>query len=503
MSGTAARAMRLATWGGIALVAPFLVLAGLFTWLLFQDVRVLTPLVGLLAITWLGALLAGWLAARREASRLDGLAAGSGELPVTPEEQPELWELVLEAARLADGPIPQELRLTAAARVTARQRDRLVLDIGVPLLFVLDPPALGALVARALSEAQGGWADVAERVDRLRAFADQMARRRLTRPLAEGVHRRISAARSEGLLEADDVAARVAGPRTAARALALALLVRSATGWWREEFLVPELSSHQPPRPLLQGLESLLGDPVRQQQLERAARGRLPADDGRGVPGIEARVHSLRVGVDGPPERIDAPAAELVRTPSTVLDRLGEAVLGTTGWDRTWPEALEAWGARTSHCCAVLLTSDDPGTDRLGAVLDGVAAGALPNRVRELTRDPRADTTGLGAFLLTGLLAAALVAGGAGRLSPSWSGEIDVVSPDGEPLEVPRAARLVVEEPALVQDLRRILVELGASLDFVPGATDAETGVPLQAFLRRQGRRRLPGTGFPAPEEHS
>ena len=251
------------------------------------------------------------------------------------------------------------------------------------------------------------------------------------------------------------------------------------------------------PAPLLVGLESLLGDPARRTALARAAETLLPAGDGSGVPGFAERVHSLRVGADAPPEEVGSPTSELLRAPSSILERIGETAARTATGDLTWPLALEAWAARTSHSCAVLLAGCTGTVQPLGELLGNVGEGRLPDWVRGIVRDPAADTTELGTFLLTGLLVAALVDGGAGRMSATWSGEIDVVQPDGTTLEVSRAARLLVEDPTLAPTLRDMVVDLGASPDFVPAPDGGGAALPLQSFLREPGRRRIPGTGFP------
>lgn len=489
--------MRLVTWGRVALLAPaVLPLGGVgLLWLEGHDVAAL--LLAAPALAWGAVLVSCWHAARDRRPPVEREDDDTG-VAVTADEQPELWAVVREAAEAAGVRPPDELRLTALGGIGAWPRDRLRLDVGVPLLFVLDPPSIGALAARALADAQSGWVDAAEPVDRFGGFVGVMAGHPLTRPLVSPLRSRLARHRSAALIDADDVAARVAGPHAAARALGWAHVARVGTEWWLEEFVAPELALGRAPRPLLPGLESLLSDPERAAALGDAVRSRLPVGDGLGVPGLADRVHSLQVGPDSPAERVGAPAVELLRAPSTILERVGEAALGTVEWDQTWPQALEGWATRTAHSSAVILAGHAGSVEPLGEILDGVAAGELPGWVREVVRDPQADTEALGAFLLGGLLAEALVAGGAGRLRATWSGEIDVVTPDGSALEVPRAARLLVEDPGLVPDLRSMLAELGASADFVPEGAEGGTAPRLLAFLRGPGSRRIPGTGFAA-----
>jgi len=58
-------------------------------------------------------------------------------------------------------------------------------------------------------------------------------------------------------------------------------------------------------------------------------------------------------------------------------------------------------------------------------------------------------------------------------------------------------ARMVVDDPDLVPELRTMLEELGVPLHrrIPPGGE--RPGSPLHTFRRTAGRRRLPGTDFP------
>ena len=478
--------------------------------LALHPVTVASAAVWLVAVLWVGNLVIGLARAyRRRPATWEQPDRDEAGVAVSPEEQPELWALVREAAGAAGLREPLELRLTAVGQVAAWDRERTRLDVGVPLLFVLDRPAIAALVARALSVVESGWADVSVPVDRLRGVLQGVSGHQLPSGVARRLLLRLDRQRAEGLLEADDVATRVAGRATAGRALGQAYAVHAATLWWFDEYVLPELLDEEQPRPLLPGLEALLCDPVRQSELSRSVRHGLPAADDI-VPGLADRVLGLLTGTGAEADLADAsaeerPAADLLKSPSTVLELVAEASLGTTRRPRTWSQALESWAERTSRSSAVILTTraghdadlgTDPGAD-LGSVLEGVAAGRLAGWVRVAVRGAAVDTDELGHFLLTGLLAHALVASGAGSMSADWSGAIDVVDHDGARLEVPRAARLVVDDPALVPDLRTMLEDLGVPLGHRPAAGDARPGFPLLALGRGGGPRRVPGTGFP------
>ncbi len=499
MSASALRARRLVSGGWVLLLTPVAWLLAVSLVLVLQPVPVLSQAAWVVTALWAGSLAVGVggtsLRRPRSPDQPDPQEAG---VTVSAEDQPELWRLVRDAAWSADLPVPDEVRLTAVGEVTAWPGRRTRLDIGVPVLFVLDRPAVGALVARALAVADSGWADASLSVDRFRWVLQRLAGRQLPGGVATLLLRRLDLQRAEGILEADDVATRVAGRPTVGRALAWSHVAHIATQWWFDEHVRPGMAAGMQPRPLLAGLEALVSDPHRQRELMRAVSSRLPAGDGA-VPGLADRVYGLQTGAAVPDLLPGVPAAETLRAPSQVLEEVAEAWLGHAERPQSWPESLDAWALRTSQSSAAILA--DHGPD-LASVLDGVAEKRLGGWVRDAVRDASVDADELGCFLLSGLLVRALVDSGAGRAVAGWSGAIDVVSPDGVALDVPRAARMVIEDPDLVPELRRMLTELGVRLSYRPAA-EGRHGPLLAAFHRTAGPRRLPGTGFPGLEEAS
>ncbi|MGX5189138.1 M48 family metallopeptidase [Streptomyces avermitilis] len=82
-------------------------------------------------------------------------SSGAGGRPVTPQEQPELWAEVLEAARRAGTRAPDEVILTDGVNAAVAERARLLgllpgrrrMYLGVPLLTGLTVPRLRAVLA--------------------------------------------------------------------------------------------------------------------------------------------------------------------------------------------------------------------------------------------------------------------------------------------------------------------------------------------------------------------
>jgi len=478
----------------VLLATPVVWLVAASLLLVVRPVAVLSPLVWLVTVLWAGNLAVGLAGAARRRPRPEDLPdEQEAGVAVSPEEQPELWRLVRDAARSAGVRPPDELRLTAVGHVVAWPRKGIRLDVGVPVLYVLDQGALGALVARALAVAESGWTDASEAVDRFRWLLQGVSGRQLPSGTSRQLLGRLDRQRAEGMLEADEVAARVAGRPTVGRALAWAHAVHAATVWWFDEYVLPEMLADGQPRPLFPGLEALLGDPVRQRQMLWAVSSGLPTGDDA-LPGLAERVYRLQTGAGVPDLLPGARTSDLLRAPSTTLEQVAEASLGHAEGPRTWSQALDGWAVRTSRSCATILAAHGPD---LGAVLQGVADKRLTAWAQDAARGAEVDAEELGCFLLTGLLASAIEDAGAGRIYADWSGRIDIMSAAGEPFEVPRAARMVVEEPDLVPELRRMLTELGVPLTHRPPPAEGRPDSPQVARHRATGPRRVPGTGFP------
>ena len=198
------------------------------------------------------------------------------------------------------------------------------------------------------------------------------------------------------------MATRVAGRPTVGRALAWAHVVHAATLWWFDEYVLPELLQDGQPRPLLPGLEALLGDPFRQRQLMRAVSSGLPTGDGA-VPGLADRVYGLQTGAEVPDLLPGAAAAELLQAPSTVLDLVAEASLGHPSdpapGRRRWTPG------RPAPATAVPRSSPSTPTTSARSSTASRTSG-WPAGSRDAVRDADVDADELGCFLLTGLLAA-------------------------------------------------------------------------------------------------
>ncbi|WP_104107132.1 hypothetical protein [Nocardioides sp. 616] len=481
MEQLSARARRLVALGYVVLLGPLVVLVAVLVWLAFHYLRVVTPLVGLLAFRWAVAVVSAWFGTRPRPAHpslamardpgldtfelLGGMVL-DGAVPVSRTEQPRLWGLVDEVAEACATPRPQVLMVVGDATVEARDLGREV-RIGVPLLVELDRRELACLLSEALAPAAAGWTDATTSLRRLVAVGERMASGTLT-----GWAARPTAERAARLLEEGQRAVPVPDGPTNDRLL----LTRAVTEWWVTELVLDEALAHRAPRPLFDGLVALLADPVRRQALTE------PGDD-----------RAERQG-----------SLALLDTPGELFDRVAADASIQPPQRYPWAECLDSWAARTADSCAlILMRGTEPAAPTLDVLLDLVGAGDLPARLRALTRDPDADVQGLATFALAGTLVSALTSADAGRPSGAWDGGIDLVDTAGVPMGTREVAAQVLGDPSLVGHLRALLDELGVPRRWEVSPAVGGMHVNRLRYLEQTGVRTLPGTGFPHGQPRS
>ncbi|MGY4977322.1 M48 family metallopeptidase [Streptomyces sp. 900105755] len=382
---------------------------------------------------YLGSLAIAWCVVR-VVLLTRGPGDGQGEVPgvsLTPSEQPELWRHVRDLAERVGTRPPTEIRVVPGANAMVREDARWLgliagerrLFLGVTLLIGLpqdeldavlghelghyahDDTRLGGLLwalhgrlqhtvhtlrRRAARDEAGERARTAARSARRRAAGRPPALKRAPKPgpdhylaLLFCVYARLCLRLTEAVSRrqeyaADRVAARVAGPDTAASALRLIPALEAADDLYLREYaLMGRDAGLLPPEGQFHGgLAQLLADPARRAELDAWTRGPLqevvpeessPYDSHpltadriaalEALPALPAlpALRELRELPELPgagrttthPRR---PALALLREPDRVLTGLERAVLSreTLSWRRVpWAE-LPAWTRRES-----------------------------------------------------------------------------------------------------------------------------------------------------------
>ena len=225
---------------------------------------------------------------KRSSSDEDGV-------PVTRAEQPELWALVDEVSASLGVPAPDEMRLVDDVNAFVHQDTRLLgliagdrhLGLGTALLQVLTVDQLRSVIAHELGHYAGGDTRLSALVYRASATLERTVGNlgpesllgRLFNQYA-GLYQRVSlAVRRRQELLADEGSVRVVGAEVHESALREASAAGAAWSFFGARYVTPLWEAGTAPRNLYTGFRTLLQDPVRQQQVDRARRSDGDAAD--------------------------------------------------------------------------------------------------------------------------------------------------------------------------------------------------------------------------------
>lgn len=382
---------------------------------------------------------------------VDASSMLQGVTIVTPLEQPGLWHFVRSVAVEAGSPPPEQIRIVGSSHVVTHE-DPFSLDIGVPLLLALDQGDLAEIITRALTdrmtERGEATAPARQRPSRLG---------RLGRLLGGGGADSPAGAEGKGQSRLEDA-------------------IAAATQWWIDEFVLPDLTDNLVPRPVYMGLVELLmerGGEI----ADHAQLGERPYDPAH--------------------PQADEPAMFLLTNEDALLEAVADAGLPPGTSDLYWDDAMTRWAHRRARAASLILfTCAAPEVKTLTGLLDVIERGDFAKRVGDALRSRQAAVRDDCIFLLTGVLADAFAEHGAGELTASWGGVIDLVSPTEGPLDLSGVARQVVDDTTVVPFLREILLDYKVSPGWAPSQAGTEDDRALQEFLSARGRRKAPGTGF-------
>ncbi|MBE7325130.1 hypothetical protein IEQ44_10720 [Nocardioides sp. Y6] len=388
----------------------------------------------------------------QEVYTVDANSMLQGASTVTPLEQPALWHFVRTVAQEAGSPAPDQIRVVGNSHVITHE-DPFSLDIGVPLLLALDQGDLAEIITRSLH-------------DRMADQGEVVAAPVRQRPSRLGRLGRLLGGQNGATAEADGK-----GQSRLEDAIAV------ATQWWIDEFVLPDLTDNLVPRPVYMGLVELL--------MER---------------GGEIADHAQLADRPDDPAHPQAgePAMFLLANETTLLEAVADAGLPPGTTDLHWEDAMTRWAMRRARAASLILFQEaHPEVRTLTGLLDIIERGDFPKRVSEAlrSRDTGSDREEC-IFLLTGVLADAFAEHGAGELTCSWGGTIDLVSPTEGAMDLSGVARQVVDDTSVVPFLREILLDYNVSPGWSPSETGTHDDRALQEFRAATGRRHAPGTGF-------
>jgi len=409
---------------------------GVGTGVLIQWVAV--PLAAALAF---GA----WAALRHKPESAEGIE-------VTPAEHPALWVEVNRLAASAQTEPPARIVIVPEVNASvAEVSGRRELEIGLPLLATFTIGQLRSVLAHELGHFAGGdTADAARDLRRVALLEHVRARAgMLWRWFFEGYVRLYALAAGpssrEAELRADDLSVLAAGRGTAAESFRA--LLRAELAWQHAlDNYVPlfELAGRR--APLGEALRRIID--ANRSELDAAvdtivAEQRPSATDSH--PPLRERIarvlasDHLGAASDGASDGADRPATDLLTGGADWLDRAEGQLLAKDRPLATWNDVITGGVRRGADAAADQLGASlrslslgDGGLDSVLRLIEDPSEGGIVRRVGGAGPDARGDTIST----VWNPIASALLAVGAARVQPSWTGPAQVVASDGSSLEL-------------------------------------------------------------------
>lgn len=402
-----------------------------------SDARLLVPLFLVTGTAFYVVLRAVFVSNRGARGDVPGV-------PVTPEQQPALWERARFLAREAGTRPPKEIRIVADVNAGVTENARLlglipgrrILMVGAPLLMGLTPGQLDAVLAHEFGHYSNRDTRLLPVVNRgrtsliaalhaaqgnVRVPGRKKKDRRFDLPGQDAIYKVFHAyalryfAVTEAISRAqeyaaDRISARVAGPRNAIDALAEMPALDAAYGFYLRRFVTAGLSDGLLPHPelALAGFADLLADPDRGKELaeirENPPVHELDRFDSH--PPMPDRIAAIRALPAAAPVDADLPAprsaVSLLVQPEALfaavaVDMFGERGKGAraVGWDEIAANAARRGASRASAPLRDAVAAVAGNAAGLSALLDLADAGRLGEVLDRLPRTGAAkDATG-------------------------------------------------------------------------------------------------------------
>lgn len=423
-------------------------------------------------------------------------------VPVTPHEQPELWQRVHSLAEQVGTRPPGEIWLVPMVNAAVSEDSRLMgllpgrrrMYIGVPLLLALTQAQLDSVLAHELGHYSNRDVQLAATIMRGRAAVIGVAAScRGHKSFPQGlfnqfftwyakVYLRTSQSVSRRQeFAADRVAARIAGGDNTAGALRELPALEAAYHFYLDRYVSVGWDAGVVPFPeeFYTGLHALLSDPGRQRELAelRTSPPRDKPTPYDSHPPIADRIAAVE-SLPGAATTQQAAAITVLRAASSVCAEVARAALppeATAKRPVDWAELARSAGRASllRDSASILQTASKavgvPVTD-LNTLLDVVDADRLDVIADALPKSKAAQhATGRAArefnrtafrAAITPLVLLALVDGGCARWTHSWSRPVHLEYAEGWEDAVSSALEALLADPPDTRPLRGLLHEL-------------------------------------------
>lgn len=434
-----------------------------------------------------------------------------GGLVLTEQDQPGLWAEVRDLAATAGTRAPDEIRLVPEVNAAVSEETSLLglrtgtrrMFLGVPLLQGLSRNQLHAVLAHELGHHSTSHTRLGALIHRSRLAIAEVAAG-LSNPLVKRPFRtyaRIFFSLTRPLaraheIEADQLSATVAGPRTAAITLRTLPALDAAWHIYLEQYV--EAGTHYGLRPtrFFDNFTNLMSDPERLEELARISaappEAKTSAYDSH--PPLSERIERLEAMASTDEADKSGNAASILRYPSQNFLALEDKTFAGSGLTPApMAEIVSVAGARAAALNAEALLNAMqenqivPATVR--GALDLIASGNLDRLlnlvdVESTTAEDAGNKAGATkrrviARLLGAAIAHELVGEDKARYELSWAGPWRLVDIAGQEVDPEDLAYEALGSPGYAAALRAWVHQLDAQVDTETQArTAAETPAP-------------------------
>ena len=466
--------------------------------------------VSFLAVAYVLAAFAlvGQQMAPRRRTRSSG---DPGGLVLTEQEQPGLWAEVRALAATAGTRAPDEIRLVPEVNAAVSEETSLLglrtgtrrMFLGVPLLQGLSRNQLHAVLAHELGHHSTSRSRLGALIHRSRLAIAEVAAG-LSNPLVKRPFRtyaRLFFSLTRPLahaheIDADQLSATVAGPRTAATTLRTLPALDAAWHIYLEQYV--EAGTHYGLRPtrFFDNFTNLMSDPERLEELARISaappEAKTSAYDSH--PPMSERIERLEAMASADEADKSGNAASILRYPSQNFLALEDKTFAGSGLTPApMAEIVSVAGARAAAINAETLLNAMqenqivPATVR--GALDLIASGNLDTLldlvdVESTTPEAAGNEADEAkrkviARLLGAAIAHELVGEDKARYELSWAGPWRLVDIAGQEVDPEELAYEALGSPGYAAALRAWVHQLDAQVDAeTQGDPDAETPAP-------------------------
>lgn len=433
-----------------------------------------------------------------------------GGLVLTEQDQPGLWAEVRDLATAAGTRAPDEIRLVPEVNAAVSEETSLLglktgtrrMFLGVPLLQGLSRNQLHAVLAHELGHHSTSHTRLGALIHRSRLAIAEVAAD-LSNPLAKRPFRtyaRLFFSLTRPLahaheIDADQLSATVAGPRTAAVTLRTLPALDAAWRIYLEQYV--QAGTHYGLRPtrFFDNFTNLMSDPERLEELARisAAPPETKTSAYDSHPPLSERIERMEAMASADEADTSGNAASILRYPAQNFLALEDKTFAGSGLTPApMAEIVSVAGARAAAFDAEALLNAMqenqivPATVR--GALDLIASGNLDTLldlvdVESTTAEeagPKADEAKrkVIARLLGAAIAHELVGEDKARYELSWAGPWRLVDIAGQEVDPENLAYEALGSPGYAAALRAWVHQLDAQVDTETQARTAETPVP-------------------------